>query len=386
MGSEPPVSRELTAFVEGFVVPLLTGHDAHVGRPLRPRERDQWSGAGSLHASSLLYARLRRARMLVADPDVPEPDGDELSLWMALHNVLVFDHPDRPRVWARSTTWRRLEGATRTLLTLPTPSTPAELVVRHVSVGAFIELQRRVHAEARLALDDERRMVARAGLPALPGARPREETTAWLPGSHAPETERLIEDVLRCSPLTCLLRPLLAPPGWSPLGAADLLLERPYARAICHGWAAHKDWTRTGGAVIAALLPSLAPAAIGPAPARTMLALPGAVVPTDPEHVGALVAALVHLHLLKVLELDTRVGLAVGSRDPGILAFLALPLLLPQLEARLGAPIVAAGAGDFTAPLQRRWSEYIEHLDELVPRAVVENLLATLVPRIVQPS
>lgn len=382
------MSRELAAFVDGFVVPLLAGTDVQVAKPLRPRDRDEWSAGASLRAPALLFARLWRARMLVADPDVPDPDDEELSLWLALHNVLVFDHPDRPRVWARSVTWRRLEGATRTLLTLPTPTTPAGLVVRHLSVGAFVELRRRAPGDARAPVASDERWVARGGLPALLGARPPEDTVAWLPGPHAPEAERLIEDVLRCSPLTCLLRPILAPHGWSPLAAADLLLERPYARAICHAWAAQKDWTRTGGAVISALFPSLAQASPSTArtAARVTLALPGAVVPADPEHIGALVAALVHLHLLKVLELDTRVGLAIGTRDPGILAFLALPLLLPQLEARLGAPIVAAGAGDFAAPLLRRWTEYIEHLDELVPRSVVENLLATLVPRIVQPS
>jgi len=177
--------------------------------------------------------------------------------------------------------------------------------------------------------------------------------------------------------------------------SANVLRERGYARAVCHLWSAQKDWSRTGGAVMAALLPSVPGAQGQPANAPSdappvlpggQLALPGAVVPASPRDLGAVVGALVHLHLLKVLELDTRLTLALGSRDPGTMAFLALPLLLPWLQSELGTPVPEGGSGAFEAALVRRWTEYVDRLEELVPRAVVENLLSTLVPRIVQPS
>ncbi|MBC8071509.1 MAG: hypothetical protein IAG13_24490, partial [Deltaproteobacteria bacterium] len=153
-------------------------------------------------------------------------------------------------------------------------------------------------------------------------------------------------------------------------------------------WATQRDWTRLGGAVMAALLPSLpgqASDAVAAQPIAGQLALPGAVVPCEPAELGAVVGALVHLHVLKVLELDTRLGIALGSRDPGILAFLALPLLLPWLQESLGSPLPTIAASAFETPILRRWTEYVDHLEELVPRSAVENLLATLVPRIVQP-
>jgi hypothetical protein len=387
------MSRELNAFVSEFVIPMLGGGDVSVTRPLRPRDRDVWSmGLTGSQVPELSFWRLRRAQLLVADPELPDPDPDELSLWIGLHNLLVFDHPDRARVWTRASTWRRLEGATRTLLTLPMPTDPAELVVRHVSVGAFIELLRTdlvvptPGGDTRLPVLDvggRRRVRAIAG-----AGGPREETVAWLPQQHAAETERLLEDAMRASPLTCLLRPMLAPAGWSPLHCGKLLGRRGYARAVCHAWAAQRDWTRLGGAVMSALLPSLPGQTKTPiVPLDTgQLALPGAVVPCEPAELGALIGALVHLHLLKVLELDTRLGIALGSRDPGILAFLALPLLLPWLQDTLGAPLPTIAATAFETPILRRWTEYVDHLEELVPRASVENLLATLVPRIVQPS
>ncbi len=390
------MSRELTAFVSDFVVPLLGGGDVGVSRPLRPRDRDTWAlSISAAQVPELSFWRVRRAQLLVADPELPDPDADELSLWIGLHNLLVFDHPDRARVWTRASTWRRLEGATRTLLTLPAPSDAGELVVRHVSVGAFIDLLRTdlvvptPSGDARLPMLDvagRRRVRAIAGT-----GGPREETVVWLQQAHAAETERLLEDAMRASPLTCLLRPSIAPAGWSPLHCGKLLGRRGYARAVCHAWAAQRDWTRLGGAVMAALLPSLPGASREATPIEVgtglgQLALPGAVIPCEPAELGAVIAALVHLHLLKVLELDTRLGIALGTRDPGILAFLALPLLLPWLQDTLGAPLPTIAASAFETPIMRRWTEYVDHLEELVPKSVVENLLATLVGRIVQPS
>lgn len=394
------MSRELDAFIAEFVVPLLAGGDVWVGKPVRPRDRDVWAvELGSTRSTDLSFWRLRRAQLLVAHPILDEPDIDELSLWIGLHNLLVFEHPDRSRVWARDVTWRRLEGATRTMLTLGAPETIPELLARHVAVGAFIELLR-----AEVVLNTP---IGEVRVPALEGGRrflraagaSREQSVPWLPQSHAPEAERLLEDALRTSPMTCLLHPTLAPPGFSPLSAAMLFREPGWARAVCHGWAGHRDWMIQGGAVMQALLPSVpaatnivplaagAPAALpsGLASAQQQLALPGAVIPTDPADIAAVVGALVHLHLLKVLELDTRVGFALGGREPGVLAFVALPLLLPHLGSELGEPVGPLSNDATMAPVARRWTEYVDHLADLVPRSVIENLLATLVARIVQP-
>ncbi|MGH1348518.1 MAG: hypothetical protein ACRBN8_43630 [Nannocystales bacterium] len=383
-------------FLRGFILPLLGGGAVHVGRPLRTRERDQWLGDVSQAGSALAYLRLRRAQELTPHPALPEPDDEELSLWMGLHNTFAFDHPDRSRVWSRASVWRRVEGATRTLLTLPFPSSVGAAVARHVTVGAFLGSQRtdtvlvNASGEHRFAGQEPPRRFF--GGPSLGTAR---ETHSWLTLPHAPEAGRLIDDALRASPLTCLLEPRRAPSGWSPLLATDALRERGLARAIVYRWAQGKDWIQVGGAVMSALLPSVAPKPTAPLPARPggMLALPGAVPASDPESLSALVGSLIHLHFLKVLEFDARLGLALGSRDPGVLAFLALPLLLPALRSRLGSPLsgtAVRGAGlgleSFEAGANRLWTEYLDHVAELVPKAAVENLLAGLVPAIVKPA
>ena len=92
------MSRDLRAFVTDFVVPLLAGDDVWIGRPLRPRDRDEWAVALSgTSMPEVAFWRLRRAQLLTAHPSLPDPDIDELSLWIGLHNLLVFEHPDRAR-------------------------------------------------------------------------------------------------------------------------------------------------------------------------------------------------------------------------------------------------------------------------------------------------
>jgi hypothetical protein len=437
------MARSLPEFLEEFVLPLLGGGSVQIDGPLRSRDLElMLEQTGELSHPELRFLRLRRGQELVADPELPDPDADELRLWVGLYNTLVFDHPDRRRVWSRSVVWRRVEGITRSLLTLPAPTTQGETLARHVSVGAFADLVRQDvvvgaagGAELRAVGQDlPRRVLRMAG----PGDPIRSELVRWLEQPHAPEAQRLLEDALRASPLTCVLRPLRAPPAWSPLLAADAFCDRALVRAICHQWAHHRDWVAVGGAVTGALLPSLpdparaaaaardaaaanalagsspaAPKAIsgghpGSSPAAPKAisgghpgsspaapkALPGAVLPTDPRVLAGVVGALVHLHFLKVLELDARLGVAAVSRDPGVTAFLALPLLLPWLGDVTGTPLGGlpdpgterGGRDQGFASIARRWTEYLDHLQELVPRSAVDNLLASLVPRIVQTS
>ncbi len=392
------MARGLPEFLEDFVLPLLRGGELSVGPPLRLRDRElMFEQLGELGSPELRFVRMRRAQLLVADPSLPDPDSEELSLWIGLHNLLVFDHPDRRRVWSRQAAWRRVEGATRSMLSLPQPSAQADAMVRHISVGALAQLSREDMVIATPA-GEYRAMgqpLSRRGLRNLGvGEGVRSEVVTWVEQPHTAEAQRLLEDALRASPLTCVLRPLLAPPAWSPLFAAEAFADRAMVRAICHRWARQRDWVATGGAVMGALLPALpdpSRAAVEPAPGGR-LALPGAVLPTDPRVLSGVAGALCHLHFLKVLELDTRLGVAAVSRDPGVTAFLALPLVLPWLTDTMGAPLSIAqaspdprsGREGVDAPFARRWAEYLDHLQELVPRAAVDKLLATLVPRIVQ--
>ena len=271
----------------------------------------------------------------------------------------------------------------------------------------------------------------RRGFSLFSGGAPeaRTERVRWIEQPHRPAAARLLPDVMWVSPLTSLLRPGWAPPGWSPLMAAGFLRQRAYARAVCHAWAREREWLRIGGVVAGSLLSSLdlhrevfggvAGAEIPGAHAMRRAvgagraldpdrdedpddfadheegeevedepthALAAPSVPSAPEDIGAVVGALIHLHVLKVLEFDARISVGMGARDWAVQCFLALPLLLPRLQTVLGNPV---GDQVSTAELAdegfaRRWEEYRDHLAGLVPRPIVDNLLATLVARVVE--
>jgi len=288
----------------------------------------------------------------------------------------------------------------RTLLSLGPPSDLGDAIARHVSVEAFLELQR-VDVVVSVLGSEELRLRGqpvpkRALVVAGQRARARQERVTWSLEQHAPAAERLLDDALWTSPLTCVMRPKMAPAGWSPLSAAGLLRERTVARAVCNAWADDPDWIAAGSRITGGLLGSLgllpderaeeaAEGGEAGEEGRAIAALPGTVLPTAPAAVGAVVGALVHLHLVKVLAVDARLGVALGSRDRALLSFLALPLLMPALEEVLGSPLAGLRASSqFDARLMRRWQEYVDHLQELVPREIVDTLMATLVPRITE--
>ena len=57
-------------------------------------------------------------------------------------DVLALDHPDTERAWTRDATWQRVETETRSLLAQARPVDMADALVRHLAVGAFLQLRR----------------------------------------------------------------------------------------------------------------------------------------------------------------------------------------------------------------------------------------------------
>lgn len=383
------MARSLREFLDEFTLPLLRGGPVPIGGPIRPAEHTAMvEDAGELGDPDLRFARLARARELVANPNLPDPDLEELALWVGLYNVLALDHPERRRVWARASTWQRVEHATRSALTLSSTQDRDELLARHAALGAFASLTRddtvvsTVGGELRFY--GQTPPARRFGVGALAKTGTRTHTVRWLDQSHAPEVQRLLPVGFESSPLTCLLMPSRAPEGWNPLVCGVHLRERALARAVTYAWARSPSWIETGGRVMAGLLTAL-DAHSGPGVGGQARAAPDAVTSLA---AGAVVGALIHLHFLKVLDFEARVGVALGAPEPGIREFLALPLLLPQLAPVLGSPIGEAGAdlSPGSAKAERRFIEYLDHLGELVPRSSTENLVATVVPHIVQTS
>jgi hypothetical protein len=456
---EPPPFNTTAGFLARFVQPLLGGGSVEVEAPLSSHDRAQMlADAGPLLDPDFLHLRTRVGQRLVADPELPDPGADELSLWLGLHDVLALDHPDTERVWTRAATWRKVENETRALLAFARPVDMPDALARHLAVAAFLDLRREDHVvtgptgDLRLrgqALPRRRFGLFSPNMFAANLAEVRTEVVRWVDAPHATIVDRLLPDVMWVSPLTSLLRPGWAPPGWTPLMAVEFLHARPYARAVCHTWAQAREWLRVGGVVAGSLLRSLdlhaavfGDVTIAAIPGATptmqraakaaledvepptehdpefasgaIAALPAPAIASEPHDIGAVVGALIHLHVLKVLEFDARISIGLGARDWAVQTFLAMPLLLPSLAPTLGWPFefagevdgesgdeadrepggkaakgeprtgepVRVGAAPVDGGFARRWAEYTEHLAGLVPRNIVDNLQATLVRRI----
>lgn len=374
------MSDGLRAFLHRFVFPLLEGGTLRVGAPMSTRDlRRLLSQADALYDQRLLDLRRRRAEFLVPHGLDEAPGPDELQLWAGLYNILALDHPDLDRVWVSERGKHALERDTQNWTSLPSTQDHQELLARHLCVGAFVELLR-----------DDLRIVGDQGDQVFYGQLPARvrrgfingtdgtvsmETVRWIETQAQPASRAAFHTALWSSPLTCFLRPDLAPPRWSPLASVSLFEHAPLLRAIIYRWDRHPDWLVLGAAMLSRLpgFESRAAQSLaetleqGDGPA--IAALPGQVQEPPPGALQRVVCALIHLHVLKVLDFDVRIGVGRSARDESMQRFLCLPLALDLLEERWGSPLSAKEHPQ----LHRRWSEYLAHLDSMLPREMIDS-------------
>lgn len=375
------MAEALRSFLHRFVFPLLEGGTLRVGAPLSVREiKKIQRDAGELSDVRLCELRQRRAQLLVPDGLEAPPDIEELQLWMGLYNVLALDHPELSRVWASERTWAAIDQETRALLNLPAVESRKDALARHVTVGAFVELLR---DDFRLPSDEGEQVYlgqipsrVRRTMLSVPDGTVAVETVRWVQTKAHPVARRAFLLALWSSPLTCFLRPDLAPRRWSPLEFARFLDHAPLLRAVAYQWDRHPDWLALGAAMLSRLPGLGQEAPVDPEQETApVAALAGTVAAPDPRSFERIVCLLIHLHLLKVLDFDVRIGMGRSARDAMMQRFLSLPLTLDLLQPRWGSPM-----GDHEHPrLHRRWREYVAHLEGLVPRDVVDSTRQVLI-------
>ena len=97
------MARKLAEFIEDFVLPLHAGGALGLGDPLGLGDvESMMQEGGELLSGELQLARDRASQLWMAEQPPPDSERSDLLLWAAVHNILILDHPDRERVWARS--------------------------------------------------------------------------------------------------------------------------------------------------------------------------------------------------------------------------------------------------------------------------------------------
>jgi len=395
------VGASLDAFLDDFVLPLFRGGTVRLKSPLSSRdllnfERD----VGPLRRDDVQEQRLRCGNRRVESPLLPEIDTFELVYWMGLHNLLFFDHPQLGQVWASDTKWRVVEATTASFLDRGQPDSPAEVVARDVAMEAIMRLTRvdqvieTREAEIRYFGQPAPR---RIGLFDSVAYLQREETINWLDFRHSSPAGRLLPRAFRSSPLTALIHADRVH-GRTSLGVVSGLLAEPaYARAVVYAWAGSERWDLIGAAVLECVFDELGigigsehgPPTDAAASAADREASDNAVPTLSDDQLALhsensepspLVAALIHLHILKVLEMKTRAGLSASSSSPAWKLFFGLPLLLESLAPTLGDPAIHM----LGAAMEGRWTEYRSFVRGIITRDELRWMRDTFAPALTQ--
>lgn len=399
------MATSLPTFLGEFVRPLLEGGDVRLRSPLSQRDLETFEADLSpLGDPVLARARRRRARRRVADPVVDDMSRFDLMYWMGLHNVVFFDHPQLGQVWASDAKWSVVEKTTAAFLDGAYPSSLSEIVARDVALSAVLDVGR---VDQILATrEGEYRYLGqpaprRLGLFDAVGYQQRAERVRWFEAAHASPTERLLPRAFRSSPLTSLIRADALGGEGSVDEVSPLLSQAGYARAVVYEWARAERWDVTGAMVLERVLRALGlePGSARGLPERTANTAPPA---SDASDAGAspvaaseppsraltsgatppveLVGALLHLHVLKVVEMKTRVGVSAPERPTVWRLFFGLPLLLSDLKARLGTPELAA----FDRTLEGRWSQYLSFVRGIIAPDELHWMRRTFLPALIE--
>ncbi len=356
------------SFREAFVRPLLEGRTALVGAPLRPRDLDRLAAEAATvfdgRVATLLEARLRRYAAF-GPAGVPGPD--EILILAGLHDFLVLAHPERGRVWARPTRWTDLAALARRRFEAGAGGLGADPLRVHVLVEPVLGARLGGRAPRRPRIwrrRPQRPALRAAGLPVEAADRPRPGPTvasAPLP----PLAKALRTAIVSGSPWTALLEPDALGDAPFPLEAIGALEARPMWRTVCHRWSEGDRWIERGGRIMERLGRSLR---------RDFAATPAAR-----RGAGWILAALVHVHVLRVWAGEARLATAVDLAAPAVQHFLALPLALPRLAGILGDPLAGA-----SPRVRHLWDVHLERLHQVVLRDVRREMVDAVVDPVVE--
>jgi hypothetical protein len=231
-------------FLAGFALPLVSGGELHVGRPLDREDLTALAAEAESPGDTLVRVEaLRHAR---AEASWPTPvntplDGPSRRLLLGLHNTLFLGHPERERFTVRESRLEQLCAFARWCLELPAPADEAELVARHTLLCQLPQLTR-TDVEVRFWVG-RRQFRGQTPPPRLTRwgnlrrVRRLEERVQWLADETLTGEQRaLIRALFAASPLTSMLsvtRPF-PPLRWQPHVA---YLARPrVCRALAYAY------------------------------------------------------------------------------------------------------------------------------------------------------
>jgi hypothetical protein len=247
-------------FVSDFLLPIVRGGPAHVGRPLgldavRRMLRDPFPIADASTLADLAASRVASARRVAPVVEPPPFDEETMRLGAALHDLLALGHPEM--AGARSRRTERIAEAALELASIGPPVTVREAVNRHsllARLPEIVRVDRTVHFWLGRQTFVGRRPPPRVtALPGLRRVRIEATSRSWLREIGIPIVGRQAFLALNvASPLGEALDPLrLDPPiAW---GRILPVLRFPTLARVVAGQAVAIGVDRSGDALADAL-------------------------------------------------------------------------------------------------------------------------------------
>lgn len=355
------------SFRDAFVRPLFEARTALVGAPLRPRDLRRLVGEASTIFDAPTTAALeRRIGRMVPLALSGRPGPDDVVVMACAHNLLAMAHPERQRVLARATRWTDVQAMTVRWFEGAVEGASVAPERLHFLLDAVLAARwtSRVRRTRRLRRPRARLALAPAAVQGGDGSgaagAPTVATAALPPLALALRTAMVVR-----SPWTALLCPEALGDAPFPLEAIGRLASRPMWRAVCHAWADGDRWIDRGGAVMERL-------------GRSLRASEGVTVDLR-RGAGWILAALVHVHLLRVWCDDARLATTFDLAAEPVQHFLALPLVAPRLSRVLGDPLAGA-----SPRLRHLWDVHLERLGQVVLRHVRREMVDAVVDPVVE--
>ena len=247
-------------FVADFLLPIVRGGPAHIGRPLgldaiQRMLRDPFPIADAATLADLAACRIASARRVTPVVEPPPFDEATLRLGAALHDLLALGHPELGG--ARSRRADRVAAAALELASIGPPRSAREAVNRHsllARLPEIVRVDRTVHFWLGRQTFVGRRVPPRVtALPTLRRVRVEQTSRSWLREIGIPVVGRQAFLALNvASPLGEALDPLrLEPPiAW---GRILPVLRFPTLARVVAGQAVAIGVDRSGDALADAL-------------------------------------------------------------------------------------------------------------------------------------
>jgi hypothetical protein len=366
-------------FLSSFVLPLVTGGDIHIARPLAMSDLGHFE-VDLPHASpeqvAVDDARTDVLAALVVRPPALVLDNDELCLAAALHNALFLVHPSADSRLMTKRTLLRFIDTTRRLAGQPLSQNRRRVLARHSLLHNVFDLTRTdtkiswwTGSAQFYGQQPPHRLLKWS---ALRRVRQEVSTAAYADLLTSEDASPIMATLLRRSPLTQLLasHPQAPPLHWE--DAVFVLRDVELARAVAYE-----------------CLQPTEPGAQLAAPARFAAAFEQMLERSpDAGDVRTVAAFLVHINaLLALAELRIRDRTSMspllatvlaperaGKRPRGLTTLVALPNALARVDPRLTAP---PGLAD-EPKLKARWDIHRRQVASGVGEAVIDTLVGRL--------